>query len=131
MTRSRIAGAVLSVLLGAGLLARIANDAGVPPRNPARPPVENPCPQRPPHHRDGGPEEREPASENPDPCRTPETRSATTRSLTQFKGDGFRPIQLDWLLLIRRMQIWNRYTYVMNNPLSFVDPSGPVISEVA
>ena len=36
MTRVRIAGAVLLVLLGAGLLTRITDRAGVPPKNPAR-----------------------------------------------------------------------------------------------
>jgi hypothetical protein len=40
MTRVRIAGAVLLVLLGAGLLIRITNRDGMPSKNPARPPVE-------------------------------------------------------------------------------------------
>jgi len=40
MSRFRIAGAVLLVVLGAGLLTRITNRAGVPPKNPARPLLE-------------------------------------------------------------------------------------------
>lgn len=40
MTCARIAGAALLVLLGAGLLIRITNRAGVPPKKPDRAPVE-------------------------------------------------------------------------------------------
>ena len=40
MTRVRTAGAALLVLLGAGLLTRVTHHAGVPPKNPARAPVE-------------------------------------------------------------------------------------------
>jgi hypothetical protein len=40
MTRIRIAGVMLLVLLGAGLLIRITNRDGMPPKNPARAPVE-------------------------------------------------------------------------------------------
>lgn len=40
MTRVRIAGVVLMVVLGAGLLTWITDRAGVPPKNPARAPVE-------------------------------------------------------------------------------------------
>ena len=38
--RSRIAGLVLLVLLGAGLFVRVTNRAGESPKNPARAPVE-------------------------------------------------------------------------------------------
>jgi hypothetical protein len=40
MTGVRIAGAVLLVVLGAGLLTRITDRASVPPKNPARPPLQ-------------------------------------------------------------------------------------------
>ncbi len=40
MSRARIAGAVLLVVLGAGVLTRITNRAGVPPKNPASAPQE-------------------------------------------------------------------------------------------
>jgi hypothetical protein len=40
MTRARIAGVVLLLLLGVGLLTRISNRAGMPPKNPDRVPVE-------------------------------------------------------------------------------------------
>lgn len=40
MTRVRIARVVLMVVLGAGLLTWITDRAGVPPKNPARAPVE-------------------------------------------------------------------------------------------
>ncbi len=40
MTRARIAGALLLVLLGAGLLIRVTNRAGAPPKNPASVPLE-------------------------------------------------------------------------------------------
>jgi hypothetical protein len=40
MSRARIAGVALAVLLGAGLLVRITNRAGVPPKNPASVPLE-------------------------------------------------------------------------------------------
>jgi len=40
MTRFRIAGGVLLVVLGAGVLTRITNRAGVPPKNPASVPQE-------------------------------------------------------------------------------------------
>ncbi len=40
MSRFRIAGAVVLVVLGAGLLTRITNHAGVPPKNPASVPLE-------------------------------------------------------------------------------------------
>lgn len=44
MTRIRIAGAVLLVVLGAGLLIRIT-ESRVPPRSPARASVEIPAPE--------------------------------------------------------------------------------------
>ena len=37
MTRVRIVGAVVLVLLGVGLVIRVTDRAGEPPRNPARP----------------------------------------------------------------------------------------------
>lgn len=40
MLHIRMVGAVLLVLLGAGLLIRVTNRAGVPPKNPVRVPVE-------------------------------------------------------------------------------------------
>jgi hypothetical protein len=40
VTRACIAGAVLLVVLGAGVLTRITNRPGEPPKNPARPPLE-------------------------------------------------------------------------------------------
>ncbi len=40
MNHARIAGAALLVLLGAGLLTRVTDNTGVPPKNPARAPVE-------------------------------------------------------------------------------------------
>ena len=40
MTRVRIAGVVLLVLLGAGLLIRVTNRTAVPPKNPHTAPVE-------------------------------------------------------------------------------------------
>ncbi|HYL14871.1 MAG TPA: hypothetical protein VEV41_17645 [Terriglobales bacterium] len=40
MTRIRIAGVVLLVVLAAGLLTRVTNRPGVPPKNPDQLPVE-------------------------------------------------------------------------------------------
>ncbi len=40
MKRIPIAGAVLLVVLGTGLLIRVKNRAGMPPENPANAPVE-------------------------------------------------------------------------------------------
>jgi len=40
MTRARIAGVVLLVLLGGALLTRVTDHSGVSPKNPARPPLE-------------------------------------------------------------------------------------------
>jgi len=40
MARARIAGILLLVLLGAGVLIRVTNRAGVPPKNPVSAPVE-------------------------------------------------------------------------------------------
>ena len=40
MTRARIAGAVLLVLLGAGLLIRVTDRAGMPPKELASVPLE-------------------------------------------------------------------------------------------
>jgi hypothetical protein len=40
MTRVRIAGVVVLVLLGAGLLTRITDRAAEPPKNPDRAPIE-------------------------------------------------------------------------------------------
>lgn len=40
MTRARIAGAVLLVLLGVGLLTRMTRQGKVPPTNPASGPLE-------------------------------------------------------------------------------------------
>jgi len=45
MTGARIFGAVLLVLLGAGLLVRITNRAGVPAKNPASASLELPTDQ--------------------------------------------------------------------------------------
>lgn len=40
MTRTRLAGFAVLVLLGAGLLIRITDNAGMPPKNPDRAPVQ-------------------------------------------------------------------------------------------
>jgi hypothetical protein len=40
MSRAGITGIVLLGVLGVGLLTRITNRAGVPPKNPARPPLQ-------------------------------------------------------------------------------------------
>lgn len=40
MTSTRIAGVALLVLLGAGLLIRVMNHSGIPPRNPDPAPVQ-------------------------------------------------------------------------------------------
>jgi hypothetical protein len=40
MTSTRIAGVALFVLLGAGLLIRVMNHSGIPPRNPDPAPVQ-------------------------------------------------------------------------------------------
>jgi hypothetical protein len=45
MTRTRIAGAMLLVLLGAGVLTRVTNRAGLSPKNPANVPLEIPTGQ--------------------------------------------------------------------------------------
>jgi hypothetical protein len=88
MTRVRIAGAVLLVLLGLGLLTRITNRAGLPPKNPARSPVEILA------------EEKLLATdtvdlrngnlhvENPDPGCSPENRCAAIRPLSRVRAGG-------------------------------------------
>ncbi len=43
MSRVRVFGAALVVLLGCGRVDRIINRAGMPPKNPAHPPVELPA----------------------------------------------------------------------------------------
>jgi hypothetical protein len=88
MTVVRIAWVALLVVLGVGLLTRITNRAGMPPKEPARIPLKIRADQYQPRDRDGGPEHREHPCANSVPGRSPERQQRRDPATDQSSYAG-------------------------------------------